>query len=147
MGGGIQNEGRVEICISNDWGTLCDNSWTNRDANVVCRQLGFPNQSKYERLFAQCFGYFFLYSLLLDAIAFPNAHFGQGSGTIHSNGYNCSGIENRLLSCPSSPATCTSHSNDAGVRCQGLQLKHDDFVFKLYFNAQNDHKMIDIFSK
>ena len=42
VGGSVPHEGRVEICYSNQWGTVCDNYFTSTDARVVCRQLGYP---------------------------------------------------------------------------------------------------------
>ena len=42
-GGANDNEGLVEICYNATWGTVCDNMWGPINANVACRQLGFPS--------------------------------------------------------------------------------------------------------
>ena len=42
-GGSTSSNGRVEVCLNGDWGTVCHDRWSTVDSNVACRQLGFSN--------------------------------------------------------------------------------------------------------
>ena len=44
-------EGRVEICILNSWGTICNDGWTRKDAFVACKQLGYSTIGKLYYIF------------------------------------------------------------------------------------------------
>ena len=35
------NQGRVDVCLNNTWGTVCPTNWNNNDAAVACHQLGY----------------------------------------------------------------------------------------------------------
>ena len=40
VGGVLESEGRLEVCINQVWGTVCSRSWSSADSRVACRQLG-----------------------------------------------------------------------------------------------------------
>ena len=92
----------MEVNYNGEWGTVCDNGWSNNDASVVCRQLGYGS-----------YGY-----------SYGGAIFGQGSGPIWLDNVVCVGTESTLASCGHLGVGITrscSHREDAGVRCSGIQ--------------------------
>ncbi|CAN9509905.1 unnamed protein product [Ophioblennius macclurei] len=97
-GGNSSCSGRVEIFHFGQWGTVCDDSWDLRDAEVVCRQLGCGR--------------------VLSAPT--QARFGQGSGPIWYDEVRCTGSEAKLPECRHQGIGShdCSHSEDAGVVCE-----------------------------
>ena len=61
-------------------------------------------------------------SYISDPEAYVEAYFGEGQGEIYIENVQCNGSESTLEDCPASEVSvhdCT-HSEDAGVRCQGM---------------------------
>ena len=98
VGSGYRYKGRVEIYHPTyGWGTVCDDSWGLRDANVVCRQLGYNGARG----------------------APQGARYGQGRGPILLDDVGCNGSEAYLWSCPSSgwASHNCDHREDASAEC------------------------------
>lgn len=99
MNGSNHCSGRVEVHHNQQWGTVCDDGWDLRDAEVVCWQLGCG-----------------------AAVEAPGkASFGQGHGPIWLDEVNCTGAEGGITECGLKPwgAPNCSHREDAGVVCSG----------------------------
>ncbi|XP_071378851.1 T-cell differentiation antigen CD6-like isoform X3 [Centroberyx affinis] len=93
--------GRVELWEKGKWGTVCDDQWDLRDADVVCSQLGCG----------------FAISVSGQGGSFP-----RGSGPIHLDELNCTGSEGNLWDCPATQQEhdC-GHKEDAGVVCSEMK--------------------------
>ena len=48
VGGNLTNEGTIEVCFDNLWGLIDETGWTSKDAEVVCRQLGYAVEGMYK---------------------------------------------------------------------------------------------------
>ncbi|KAK2830697.1 hypothetical protein Q5P01_018628 [Channa striata] len=100
-GGTGRCDGRVELWRDGRWGTVCDDQWSLRDADVVCAQL-------------KC-GY--ALNVTGQGGSFP-----PGRGPIFRDELNCTGNEENLWACPAAQdeSDC-GHKEDAGVVCSEMK--------------------------
>ena len=47
VGGASPNEGKVLMCLNGVWGTLCDETFSKTDAQIVCYDAGYSGGMKH----------------------------------------------------------------------------------------------------
>ncbi|XP_056408488.1 CD5 antigen-like [Hyla sarda] len=92
--------GRLEVYHDGQWGSVCDDHWDDRDANVTCSQIRCGPCQPYKR---------------------RRKRFGQSHGKIWLDDVECNGDETSLEKCKHrvwSYHDCT-HQEDVSVYCTG----------------------------
>ena len=122
MGGANVTLGRVEVCINNAWGTVCNNHYGTREATVICRQLGFDTLSEYKMICACVYSCNCNHmNIIIDIVSIKRAStaFGVGTGPIFLDNLACNSDDSNLLECPHNTLHQCQHSDEAGVQCYG----------------------------
>jgi len=97
VGGGNPRVGRLEVFHDTQWGTVCDDGFTNAAARVVCYSLGFGYVGRKVDI----------------------SLYGEGDGLIWLNNISCSGREHYIGKCPHGgwKVQSCSHHQDVAVSC------------------------------
>ena len=99
VGGPNASSGRVEVWHKREWGTVCNDSWDDADAAVVCRMLGYSGGVQ------------------------MHSRFTTGTGKIWLDEVECEGTESDLAQCKHAgwgEHNC-DHNEDAAVTCTAGQ--------------------------
>ena len=113
------SEGRLEVFYDGEWCTICDDYWTDEEADVSCRQLGFVGGS------------------VEDWDRFRNSFFPPGTSdqAIVLDDVRCSGGQSALAECRHrgwGVHNC-KHAEDVGIRC--IQNSEGPYVTNMEISA------------
>ena len=115
-------DGRLEICINNAWGTICNNSFRLLDAEVACNQsIGFDRIGWCTLIY---FGGFYedIFNIVSGSkVISPRSYL--SSGPIFLDQLACTGSDSNLLECSRRGQiiglTSCDHTQDVWVECKG----------------------------
>ncbi|XP_060532359.1 protein bark beetle isoform X2 [Cylas formicarius] len=103
LGGVAETEGRLQVKVNNQWGTVCNYGWTMENAALVCQQLGYVLNPD---------------DWYLERSEVPSA--GTAEPVILSN-VRCTKFDLDITRCRSETSEDFSnscdHENDVGLRC------------------------------
>ena len=148
IGGNNDNEGNVQICYNNAWGSVCDDNWNVADSNVVCRQLGLQPYGiglllvMYLKI---------IYNYTSGSMFYHSNYFAVASNPLFVYGtFSCSGSEQSLMACQKSYGNLLNCRNSeiAGVHCEGEILITFSFDWLMYllthYKYSDDHSVLSV---
>ena len=111
--GTTESEGRIEVCYTGYWGTICEDTFGIFDGQVVCRQLGYSDGK------CTCIRPY-LYNIVMYVVVESVEVLYEGAFGADPEGYwfeglNCIGSENNILDCPQTLRTC--NGKHVAIRC------------------------------
>ena len=112
----IEQEGRVEVCVNQVWGSVCDDGWDKTDAHIVCQQMGHPELGMYDTCTYKNYN---CYAPVSEPVVFHDSYFGNGRYPIIYSNLKCGGWENNIRDCQKDTfldITCPNQQV-AGVLC------------------------------
>lgn len=124
VGGRDEREGRVEVFYEGQWGTVCGDLWGELETQVVCKQLNFFHAGQCMYMYIpvamlHLTGYGFINAAVLSVKKASRFFNGVGTGPIHMDHVDCTGVELQLIACNFSINHTCTHTRDIGVVCPG----------------------------
>ena len=125
--GSFSVSGKVAVCQNGMFVSVCDISWDENDANVLCNSIG-STVTGISRTFSESTMPYYNITLrcqypLLSIVATPLYGLAVGADPIALESIDCTGNEPNISLCPSSPigvvndSMCRESNRAAGVRC------------------------------
>ena len=133
--GSTIDDGRVEVCINQAWGSICSSGWNSQDVFVVCKQLGYVIKIM-EIYIYQISSY----------IGGEVKSISSGAGPILMSHLYCNGNEASLLDCSHQSCYVSSCSSpDAGATCESIYYEKVMNISILYLGpCKNGTIRLDI---
>ncbi|XP_072173260.1 uncharacterized protein [Diadema setosum] len=121
----VMSNGRVEVNFNGTWGTICDDGWDAKAANVTCRQLGYDG------------------ALIATVRSKYTGYCESDTPPVIMDDVVCEGTELDIRNCsylPQSDSNCRNNTENAGVSClpdvrlQGINDSNSGLV-EVFYNG------------
>ena len=116
---GTYRDGTVEVFYQGKWGTVCADQWNTPDADVICKQMGFPGSSRAVTRFV-CLFVVVVVVVVVYLILHSSSQYVDYSVPVWLGGVSCGGNELHITDCPNDGwgSSSCDYYLQAGVTCE-----------------------------